>query len=417
MHAARGEGSTTSPSPRPSGASWDPPVRRTRPRPPAPVARDRLHVSQLWRYPVKSLGAEPLGSARSPPTASPATASSTSAAPRPLTGRSRHELLAVPAAQVPMAPTVAATPGPPSRPPLIRAHAGPDSRLAPTPVPSASTCSTSSSPPTAPSALRPRRPPPAPEPPHLWGARRCRATWPGRALPIGDVLVGIQLPRGRCPVTTIDPDSGVHDVEVLRRHPASVRRQDRTRLLGRPARHDPSGHPAQLVTTATSAPRRLDRRRPLPRLPTRTGPQPAGMKSRYRGRSRIRASRQPRGGRCSGRISAHAPTHSAPRRLVADLAARIAARQRSPLVGLTRLARRRPTSDGTRGRRATRAWRARRSARRRWARYASRFSAALATIEVGRLVGARRTGRTSPYGDKCLPSVARRSMIDVSCRA
>ncbi len=41
--------------------------------------------------------------------------------------------------------------------------------------------------------------------------------WPGRALAIGDALIGIHSVRQRCVVTTIDPDTGAQDVDVLRR--------------------------------------------------------------------------------------------------------------------------------------------------------------------------------------------------------
>jgi hypothetical protein len=40
--------------------------------------------------------------------------------------------------------------------------------------------------------------------------------WPGSALQIGDVLIGVESLRGRCIVTTIDPDTGEQDVDVLR---------------------------------------------------------------------------------------------------------------------------------------------------------------------------------------------------------
>ena len=42
-------------------------------------------------------------------------------------------------------------------------------------------------------------------------------TWPGSALRIGDALVGVQSVRGRCIVTTIDPDTGAQDLDVLRK--------------------------------------------------------------------------------------------------------------------------------------------------------------------------------------------------------
>lgn len=41
-------------------------------------------------------------------------------------------------------------------------------------------------------------------------------TWPGRALKIGEALIGVDSLRKRCVVTTIDPDTGAQDVEVLK---------------------------------------------------------------------------------------------------------------------------------------------------------------------------------------------------------
>lgn len=41
--------------------------------------------------------------------------------------------------------------------------------------------------------------------------------WAGKALAVGDALVGIHSVRDRCVVTTIDPDSGTQDLDVLRR--------------------------------------------------------------------------------------------------------------------------------------------------------------------------------------------------------
>src|SRR5262245_6173260 len=40
--------------------------------------------------------------------------------------------------------------------------------------------------------------------------------WPGRELRIGDVRIGVQSLRGRCVMTTFDPDTQAQDVEVLR---------------------------------------------------------------------------------------------------------------------------------------------------------------------------------------------------------
>lgn len=42
-------------------------------------------------------------------------------------------------------------------------------------------------------------------------------SWPGKALRIGEVLIGVYTLRYRCIVTTIDPDSGEQDLDVLRR--------------------------------------------------------------------------------------------------------------------------------------------------------------------------------------------------------
>jgi uncharacterized protein YcbX len=41
--------------------------------------------------------------------------------------------------------------------------------------------------------------------------------WEGRALRIGDVVIGLESLRARCVVTTIDPDTGSQDLDVLRR--------------------------------------------------------------------------------------------------------------------------------------------------------------------------------------------------------
>jgi len=41
-------------------------------------------------------------------------------------------------------------------------------------------------------------------------------TWEGAELHIGGVVIGLDSLRGRCPMTTVDPDSLVRDPEVLR---------------------------------------------------------------------------------------------------------------------------------------------------------------------------------------------------------
>jgi uncharacterized protein YcbX len=42
-------------------------------------------------------------------------------------------------------------------------------------------------------------------------------TWPGRAVRIGDALIGVVQRRGRCVVTTIDPETGEQNLDVLRK--------------------------------------------------------------------------------------------------------------------------------------------------------------------------------------------------------
>ena len=42
------------------------------------------------------------------------------------------------------------------------------------------------------------------------------ATWPGAELRIGDAIVRLDSRRGRCPMTTVDPDTLVRDPGVLR---------------------------------------------------------------------------------------------------------------------------------------------------------------------------------------------------------
>lgn len=41
--------------------------------------------------------------------------------------------------------------------------------------------------------------------------------WPGRRLRIGDVVISMEKLRGRCVMTTFDPDTQVQDLSVLRR--------------------------------------------------------------------------------------------------------------------------------------------------------------------------------------------------------
>jgi uncharacterized protein YcbX len=72
-------------------------------------------------------------------------------------------------------------------------------------------------------------------------------TWPGARLHIGDAVIQLDSLRGRCPMTTVDPDTLVRDPEVLKdigrrfggrlalnadvAHPGSVRVGDNVKLV------------------------------------------------------------------------------------------------------------------------------------------------------------------------------------------
>jgi uncharacterized protein YcbX len=179
-----------------------------------------MHVAGLWRYPVKSLRAEPLDVAE-------LTLDGIAGDRRvhvrgeyqPLTGRSRHQLLTVPASTGPDGqprvdghrwdgPEAAA---------VIRALAGPDARLAAYDGPERFDIAnllvaTDGEVAELGADIRRLRPN------ILIGGVEAgeERGWPGRALAIGDVVIGVLKVRGRCVVTTIDPDSGAQDVDVLR---------------------------------------------------------------------------------------------------------------------------------------------------------------------------------------------------------
>jgi uncharacterized protein YcbX len=180
-----------------------------------------VHVEQLWRYPVKSLRGEPLP--RAELTLDGITGDRVVHVREHghvLTGRTRHGLL-----------TVSATTGPDggvlvdghpwdseSAADVIHAAAGPTAELARhdgiervdvLPLLVATDGGIA--------ALG-------------YDGRRLRPNvviggvdglaereWEGRALRIGDVVIGVESLRARCIVTTIDPDTGDQDLDVLRR--------------------------------------------------------------------------------------------------------------------------------------------------------------------------------------------------------
>lgn len=180
-----------------------------------------MHVAGLWRYPVKSLGGEPLTEAT---LTSDGVLGDRNVHVRgrngPLTGRTRHRLLTLPASTgADGVPRVLDHPWhTPAAHDLVVAAAGPDAELA--------------------SYLGPERFDVLNLLVVTDGAvqrfghdlRRLRpnlllagvhpdaeATWPGRAITIGNTLIGVHSVRARCIVTSIDPDTGEQDLDVLRR--------------------------------------------------------------------------------------------------------------------------------------------------------------------------------------------------------
>ncbi|WP_412543327.1 MOSC domain-containing protein [Longispora sp. K20-0274] len=180
-----------------------------------------MRVSGLWRYPVKSLGGEPLTTAE-------LTADGVAGdrlvhvqgAHGPLTGRTRHGLLTVPAGTGPDgSPLVAGHRwDSPAAADLVRARAGADARLVPYSGPERFDVTnllvaTDGAVELFGHDVRRLRP-------NLLLAdvpADAEATWPGRAIAVGDALIGVYSVRLRCVVTSIDPDSGAQDLDVFRR--------------------------------------------------------------------------------------------------------------------------------------------------------------------------------------------------------
>jgi len=180
-----------------------------------------MHVAGLWRYPVKSLRAEPLDVAELTDDGVRGDRRvHVRGAYQPLTGRSRHGLLTIPATTGPDgeplvdgkrwdSPEAAAT---------IVEKAGPDASLERYDGPErfdVLNLLVATDGEVAGLGIDLRRL----RPNLLIGgvAAGVERTWPGKALRIGDALVGVRSVRQRCVVTTIDPDSGAQDVDVLRR--------------------------------------------------------------------------------------------------------------------------------------------------------------------------------------------------------
>jgi uncharacterized protein YcbX len=180
-----------------------------------------MHLEGLWRYPVKSLAGEALSEAR-------LTADGVAGDRRvhvrgrrgPLTGRTRHQLLTIPAATGPGGvPWVAGRPwDTPAAAEVVRTAAGADAELVAYTGPERFDIlnllvATDGAVDELGADIRRLRPN------LLIGGVPARAEqdWPGHALLIGDAVIGVHSTRGRCIVTSIDPDTGAQDLDVFRR--------------------------------------------------------------------------------------------------------------------------------------------------------------------------------------------------------
>ena len=186
-----------------------------------PAPAGRLHVGSLWRYPVKSLRGEELTTAVVDADGVRGDRLVHVRGPRGLlTGRTRHALLTIQGETGPSGePLVAGSRwDTPAAAATIGAAAGAGATLVRNPardrfdvLPLLVATAVEAT--RMGMDLRRLRP-------NLVIAGAAPAEerdWPGRALAIGAVLIGVHSLRARCIVTTVDPDSGAQDLDVLRR--------------------------------------------------------------------------------------------------------------------------------------------------------------------------------------------------------
>ena len=180
-----------------------------------------VQVAQLWRYPVKSLCGERLDSVSLTMDGIPGDRVVHVAGPRgPLTGRTRHGRLTVPASTghdgVPLVAGHRWDSDEAAR--IIAAHGREGARLVADVTPQRFDVlnllvATDGAVARLGHDVRRLRPNIV-----LDGvAVDLERELPGRALRIGDALIGVHSVRQRCIVTTIDPDTGDQDLSVLRR--------------------------------------------------------------------------------------------------------------------------------------------------------------------------------------------------------
>jgi uncharacterized protein len=177
-----------------------------------------VHVEALWRYPVKSLGGERLDTATLTDDGVAGDRMVHVRGPRgPLTGRTRHGLLTIPASTGPDGtPLVAGHRwDSPEADALVAPHGG---RLVADTTPARFDVlnllvATDGAVAHWGADIRRLRPN------ILIGGvgPRAERDWPGHALVIGTAVIGVFSVRGRCVVTSIDPDTGAQDLSVSRR--------------------------------------------------------------------------------------------------------------------------------------------------------------------------------------------------------
>ncbi len=187
-----------------------------------------IRIGALWRYPVKSLAGETLAEAELTSDGVRGDRLVHVRSPRgPLTGRTRHALLTLPATTDADGEILVAGHPWQSEPAqaLIAERAGGDASLAAYGGPERfdiANLLVATDGELTEFAARHGEP---------LDVRRLRpnvlltgvpfgttAEWPGAAaLAVGDALIGVHSPRGRCIVTSIDPTTGAQDLDVFRR--------------------------------------------------------------------------------------------------------------------------------------------------------------------------------------------------------
>jgi uncharacterized protein YcbX len=179
-----------------------------------------MHLAGLWRYPIKSLAGEPLVTARLTEDGIDGDrVVHVSSGSGPLTARTRHQLVTVPATtDNDGTPLVAGHRwDSPEADRIVRTAAGDDARLVAFDGPERFDVlellvATDGAVDAFGHDLRRLRPN------LLIGGvpGRAETEWPGHALVIGDVLIGVHSLRPRCVVTSIDPDTGDRNSGVFR---------------------------------------------------------------------------------------------------------------------------------------------------------------------------------------------------------